>query len=102
MIEPDEDEDDTRLCAHCGVRPRWSKHGTCKRCAVCTGGKLRAYILHRKNETPPKKVVQSAQVKARMARYHTLRGLGMNSADARHWCTSAAKFGPVHRFLTKT
>lgn len=49
-LEPDEDEDPTRICAKCGVRPRWSRHGTCKRCVECAGTTVRRCILARKNE----------------------------------------------------
>lgn len=49
-MEPDEDEDPTRKCTHCQLRPRWSRHWACKRCVVCAGKSVRWCLLQRKRE----------------------------------------------------
>lgn len=48
-LEPDEDEDPTRICVKCEIRPRWSRHGTCRRCVECAGRTVARCILRRKN-----------------------------------------------------
>lgn len=49
-LEPDEDEDPTRICVKCEIRPRWSRHGTCRHCVECAGRTVARCILRRKNE----------------------------------------------------
>jgi hypothetical protein len=51
-MEPDEDEDPTRLCAKCEVRPRYSKHGCCRNCLQCAGRQAIKCIRRRKKEHP--------------------------------------------------
>jgi hypothetical protein len=80
VLEPDEDEDPSRLCAVCSARPRWSKHGNCTRCAVCAGPELRKLILHRKKDQQFCTVPAIVRIRER---YHALRRLGATIAEAR-------------------
>lgn len=93
MIEPDEDEDPTRLCAKCEQRPRWSKHGACRNCAVCAGSRGLSFCLRRrKSDEPSRKVQLPKHAQLRLDRYHALRALGATSAEAVLGAGSVASF----------
>jgi hypothetical protein len=92
-MEPDEDEDPTRLCAKCGLRPRWSKHGACRHCAPCAGVRNLTFCLRaRKTDEPPRKVTPSPAAARQQERYHELRRLGMPSHQARDSVSGRAVF----------
>lgn len=87
MMEPDEDEDPTRICVKCGIRPRWSRHGQCTRCVECAGKAVAYCIRVRKEPTPVESIHQS-----RTERYHRLRRAGASAMFARRYCRSPGGF----------
>lgn len=91
-IEPDEDEDPTRICTKCEERPRWSRHGCCRLCVECAGKNVAWCIRVRKSEEAPKSKVPSRCDALCRQRYDTLRRLGATSKQARAWRTWSACF----------
>jgi hypothetical protein len=79
-MEPDEDEDPTRLCAKCGTRPRWSRMGNCTTCVECGGRYVAKCISRRKQDgfrllTPDEKRERRRVLRARArARARRLAG----------------------------
>ena len=86
-LEPDEDEDPTRTCVKCGVRPRWSSHQNCTRCVECAGKGVAYCIRVRKEPIPI-----GSRHNARTRRYHELRVAGASAMFARRYCRSPAGF----------
>lgn len=100
MMEPDEDEDQTRLCSRCARRPRWSRHAGCKFCIQCGGRSVIKSLKHRKGGTS-RKVEPKPWVAARRVRYYELRALGVRSAEALILSGNSAKHAAAVQALTK-
>lgn len=93
-LEPDEDEDPTRVCVKCGLRPRWSRHQSCTRCVECAG-KAVAYCIRVRKEPTPIGCIQQPRTR----RYHQLRAAGASAMFARRYCRSPAGFAMGMRQL---
>ncbi len=98
MIEPDEEEDPTRICEKCGIRPRWSRSLICKRCVECAGKAVAYCIRARKGEVPPGPS-SDPRSPGHRERYARLKAAGANGAFARNYCRSKIGFERAMRQL---
>lgn len=90
---PEDDDDTTRVCTKCGERPRWSKHGCCKRCLECAGKSARWCISVRKTgelnlSTKPSAVLWRQRCRA-------IREAGGTVAQAMHGAHGRHVFAKV-------
>jgi hypothetical protein len=96
VIEPDADEDPTRVCVKCEQRPRWSRHGRCRYCLQCNPKSALASLRVRKHGPAVKPDTPYKQ--ACRARYALLVAAGATPQQASAVC---GRIRGTDRFLAQ-
>jgi hypothetical protein len=89
MIDVDEDEDPTRICTKCKLKPRWSRHGTCRRCVDCAGRTVARCIRLRKNDSFAGRADRATLARER---YGLLKAAGASPKFAKDHCRSTGVY----------